>query len=116
MRVKVGAHLDNFPHYTGNLKKNRYQDTFCHETIKKPLIIGTMVSWFIIIVTFMFSAGSFNMEILFVLWLIGILIIAELSIQVCPPSYVRNIMIIAGVGTILFGIIVIRKVWVILYG
>jgi len=25
-------------------------------------------------------------------------------------------MIIAGVGTILFGIIVIRKVWVILYG
>ncbi|HPY59623.1 MAG TPA: hypothetical protein PLG55_02715 [Methanospirillum sp.] len=84
---------------------------------KKPLIIGTMVSWFIIIVTFMFSAGSFNMEILFVLWLIGILIIAELiDTRYVRPSYVRNIMIIAGVGTILFGIIVIRKVWVILYG
>jgi hypothetical protein len=84
---------------------------------KKPLIIGTMVSWFIIIVTFMFSAGSFNMEILFVLWLIGILIIAELiDTRYVRPSYVRNIMIIAGVGTILFGLIVIRKVWVILYG
>ncbi|NLL11565.1 MAG: hypothetical protein GX268_11900 [Methanomicrobiales archaeon] len=84
---------------------------------KKPLIIGTMVSWFIIIVTFMFSAGSFNMEILFVLWLIGILIIAELiDTRYVRPGYVRNIMIIAGVGTILFGIIVIRKVWVILYG
>ena len=84
---------------------------------KKPLIIGTMVSWFIIIVTFMFSASSFNMEILFVLWLIGILIIAELiDTRYVRPSYVRNIMIIAGVGTILFGIIVIRKVWVILYG
>ena len=76
-----------------------------------------MVSWFIIIVTFMFSAGSFNMEILFVLWLIGILIIAELiDTRYVRPSYVRNIMIIAGVGTILFGLIVIRKVWVILYG
>jgi hypothetical protein len=76
-----------------------------------------MVSWFIIIVTFMFSAGSFNMEILFVLWLIGILIIAELiDTRYVRPGYVRNIMIIAGVGTILFGIIVIRKVWVILYG
>lgn len=84
---------------------------------KKPLIIGTMVSWFIIIVTFMFSAGSFNMEILFVLWLIAILIIAELiDTRYVRPSYVRNIMIIAGVGTILFGLIVIRKVWVILYG
>ncbi|WP_214036289.1 hypothetical protein [Methanospirillum sp.] len=84
---------------------------------KKPLIIGTMVSWFIIIVTFMFSAGSFNMEILFVLWLIAILIIAELiDTRYVRPGYVRNIMIIAGVGTILFGIIVIRKVWVILYG
>ena len=84
---------------------------------KKPLIIGTMVSWFIIIVTFMFSAGSFNMEILFVLWLIGILIIAELiDTRYVRPGYVRNIMIIAGVGTILFGFIVIRKVWVILYG
>lgn len=84
---------------------------------KKPLIIGTMVSWFIIIVTFMFSAGSFNMEILFVLWLIGILIIAELiDTRYVRPGYVRNIMIIAGVGTILFGLIVIRKVWVILYG
>jgi hypothetical protein len=76
-----------------------------------------MVSWFIIIVTFMFSAGSFNMEILFVLWLIAILIIAELiDTRYVRPGYVRNIMIIAGVGTILFGIIVIRKVWVILYG
>lgn len=84
---------------------------------KKPLIIGTMVSWFIIIVTFMFSAGSFNMEILFVLWLIAILIIAELiDTRYVRPSYVRNIMIIAGVGTIFFGVIVIRKVWVILYG
>ncbi|MDD3574700.1 hypothetical protein [Methanospirillum sp.] len=84
---------------------------------KKPLIIGCMVTWLIIIVMFMFLAGSFDIEVLFVLWLIGILIIAEL-IDTCyvRPGYVRVIMIIAGAGTVLFGIIVLRKVWVILYG
>ncbi|HOW05354.1 hypothetical protein [Methanospirillum hungatei] len=84
---------------------------------KKPLIIGCIVSWLIIIITFMFLAGSFDIEVLFVLWLIGILIIAELiDTRYVRPGYVRMIMIIAGAGTILFGIIVLRKVWVILFG
>jgi len=84
---------------------------------KKPLIIGCIVSWLIIIITFMFLAGSFDIEVLFVLWLIGILIIAELiDTRYVRPGYVRMIMIIAGAGTVLFGIIVLRKVWVILYG
>ena len=84
---------------------------------KKPLIIGCIVSWLIIIITFMFLAGSFDIEVLFVLWLIGVLIIAELiDTRYVRPGYVRMIMIIAGAGTILFGIIVLRKVWVILFG
>ena len=84
---------------------------------KKPLIIGCIVSWLIIIITFMFLAGSFDIEVLFVLWLIGILIIAELiDTRYVRPGYVRMIMIIAGAGTVLFGIIVLRKVWVILFG
>ena len=84
---------------------------------KKPLIIGCIVSWLIIIITCMFLAGSFDIEVLFVLWLIGILIIAELiDTRYVRPGYVRMIMIIAGAGTILFGIIVLRKVWVILFG
>ncbi len=65
----------------------------------------------------MFLAGSFDIEVLFVLWLIGTLIIAELiDTRYVRPRYVRMIMIIAGAGTVLFGIIVLRKVWVILYG
>lgn len=65
----------------------------------------------------MFLAGSFDIEVLFVLWLIGTLIIAELiDTRYVRPGYVRMIMIIAGAGTVLFGIIVLRKVWVILYG
>lgn len=84
---------------------------------KKPLIIGCIVSWLIIIITFMFLARSFDIEVLFILWLIGILIIAELiDTRYVRPGYVRMIMIIAGAGTILFGIIVLRKVWVILFG
>ena len=79
--------------------------------------MGCMVTWLIIIVTFMFLAGSFDIEVLFVLWLIGTLIIAELiDTRFVRPGYVRMIMIIAGAGTVLFGIIVLRKVWVILYG
>ncbi|ABD40166.1 hypothetical protein Mhun_0401 [Methanospirillum hungatei JF-1] len=84
---------------------------------KKPLIIGCIVSWLIIIITFMFLARSFDIEVLFILWLIGILIIAELiDTRYVRPGYARMIMIIAGAGTVLFGIIVLRKVWVILYG
>ena len=84
---------------------------------KKPLIVGCTISWLTIIVTFMFLAGSFDIEVLFVLWLIGTLIIAELiDTRYVRPGYVRMIMIIAGAGTVLFGIIVLRKVWVILYG
>lgn len=65
----------------------------------------------------MFLVGSFDIEVLFVLWLIGTLIIAELiDTRYARPGYVRMIMIIAGAGTVLFGIIVLRKVWVILYG
>lgn len=65
----------------------------------------------------MFLARSFDIEVLFILWLIGILIIAELiDTRYVRPGYARMIMIIAGAGTVLFGIIVLRKVWVILYG
>jgi len=83
---------------------------------KKPLIIVSTVSWLVIIVVCMFFAGSFDLEVLFVLWLIGILIIAELiDTRYIRPRYVTWLMMIAGAGTLLFGVIVIRKVWVILY-
>jgi len=79
--------------------------------------MGSIVSWLIIIVFFMFLAGSFDIEVFFVLWLIGILVLAELiDTRYIRPRFVTSLMVIAGAGTLLFGIIVIRKIWVILYG
>jgi len=84
---------------------------------KKAIIIISIVSWLIILIFFMFLAGSFDIEVFFVLWLICILIIAELiDTRYVRPRYVTSIMMIAGIGTLLFGIIVIKKIWVILYG
>lgn len=79
--------------------------------------MGSIISWLIIIVFFMFLAGSFDIEVFFVLWLIGILVLAELiDTRYIRPRFVTSLMVIAGAGTLLFGIIVIRKIWVILYG
>ncbi|HOJ97018.1 MAG TPA: hypothetical protein PK024_09320 [Methanospirillum sp.] len=84
---------------------------------KKILIMGSMVTWLIIIVSCMFLAGSFDIEVLFVLWLIGILIITELAdTRYVRPRYLKKIMIFAGTGTVLFVILVLRKVWGIIYG
>ena len=67
--------------------------------------------WLFIITGMMILNQAFNMEIFFVLWLIGILfVLAVGSPAFSKPDYVRRIHYVVAVGVIAFGYIVAVKV------
>ena len=78
---------------------------------KKNLAAIGLVIWLLIISIFMLLAHSINIEIFFVLWLIGILVIVELiDTRFTLPSYLRYLKYIIAAGIVLFGGIVTQKV------
>ena len=82
---------------------------------KKEIATYSLTCWLIVICFFMLLAGSINLEILFVLWLIGILIVAELiTSRYSKNGYDHRMSIFIALGIFLFGCMVIRKIQVIL--
>ena len=78
---------------------------------KKNLAAIVLVIWLVIISIFMILARSINIEIFFVLWLIGILVVVELiDTRFTLPSYLRYLKYIIAAGIVLFGGIVTQKV------
>lgn len=68
-------------------------------------------AWVSIIILFMASASTINIEILFLLWLIGLLVTADLTGTVyLQPGYMRNVSILTAIAVSIFGIIVILKI------
>ncbi len=67
--------------------------------------------WMVIVIFFMILAESPDLEILFVLTLIGMLVIAELADPVhTRPVFLSRFRYIIAAGVILFGAIVTQKV------
>jgi hypothetical protein len=78
---------------------------------KKNLSAAALAAWLMIIGIFMILARRADLEIFFVLWLIGILIIVELTdTRFSLPSYLRYIKYLVAAGIVLFGGIVTAKV------
>ena len=78
---------------------------------KKDLAAIVIVIWLVIISCFMLLAYRFDLEIFFVLWLIGLLVIVELiDTRFTLPPYLRYIKYLVAVGIVLFGAIVTQKV------
>ena len=83
--------------------------------IKKQIAAITLTLWLTIVFIFMLLLQRFDLEIFFVLTLIGILVIAELIKQrYFQTGYMRYMGYLIGAGIVLFGVIVIRKVMEIL--
>jgi hypothetical protein len=83
--------------------------------IKEEIAIIALAVWLTLIALFMLLATSVDLEIFFVLALIGILIIAELiTPKYIRPGYLRYIQDILAVGMAIFILIVVQKVLVIL--
>ena len=77
----------------------------------KQIAAITLTLWLTIVFIFMLLLQRFDLEIFFVLTLIGILVIAELiKQQYVQPKYQRYLGYLIGAGIVVFGIIVIKKV------
>ncbi len=78
---------------------------------KKVIALGVLTIWLFTVVSFMLLARSLNLEILFVLWLIGILVVVTLVDPVFSrPRYLQRIRYIIAVGVAIFGYIVAMKI------
>ena len=78
---------------------------------KKDLAAIVIAIWLIIISCFMLLAYRIDLEIFFVLWLIGLLVIVELmDTRFTLPPYLRYIKYLVAVGIVIFGAIVTQKV------
>jgi len=83
--------------------------------IKEEIAIIALAVWLTVISIFMLVAQSVNLEIFFVLSLIGFLVIAELiKLKYIRPGYLRYIQDILTVGIAIFVLIVVMKVMEIL--
>jgi hypothetical protein len=82
---------------------------------KKRLAMAAMVAWLLLIIFFMLLAQNLDLEILFVLWLIGLLVIVELiDPAFVQPTYIRYLKYLVAAGVVVFGAIVAQKVMEIL--
>jgi len=82
---------------------------------KEQIGIIALVIWLILISMFMLLTQGVNLEIFFVLSLIGFLIIVEfIAPEYIQPSYLRYIKYLLAVGIVIFGAIVTLKVMEIL--
>ncbi|MDD5141918.1 hypothetical protein [Methanoregula sp.] len=82
---------------------------------KKDLAIIAVTVWLVVITIFMLLAARIDLEIFFVLWLIGLLVIVELmDTRFSLPPYMRYLKYVVAAGILLFGCIVAMKVMEIL--
>ena len=83
---------------------------------KKVLAVIVAAIWLMIISIFMLLAYRIDLEIFFVLWLIGLLVIVELmDTRFSLPPYMRYLKYVVAAGILLFGWIVAVKVLEIVY-
>ncbi len=78
---------------------------------KKHLSVTVLAAWSFVVIAFMVLARTLNLEIFFVLWLIGVLVVVELaSGHFVTPRHLQVQKLVIAAGVILFGAIVARKV------
>jgi len=78
---------------------------------KEILAISIIALWLIILCIFMLLANRIDLEIFFVLWLIGLLVIVELiDTHFSLPPRMKYLKYVVAAGIILFGGIVAGKV------
>jgi hypothetical protein len=84
--------------------------------MKKKVLAAIVISvWLILISIFMLLAYRIDLEIFFVLWLIGLLVIVELmDTRFTLPRYLRYIKYFVAIGIVIFGAIVTKKIMEIL--
>jgi len=82
---------------------------------KKQLAIIAISCWLFMISICMLAAQQYDLEIFFILWLIGILIIVILiDSPYFQTAYIKKMKCLIIIGFIIFGYIVVKKILVII--
>jgi hypothetical protein len=82
---------------------------------KQQIAIIAFASWLTIISTCMLLVQRFDLELFFVLCLLGIFVIVQLmQSNYVQPGYLRYIRYLTAAGIVIFGVIVVQKVMEIL--
>lgn len=78
---------------------------------KKQVAVVLLVIWLLLVIFFMILAQTISLEIFFVLWLIGLLVIVEfMGPSYVQPRYIRYLKYLITVGIVIFGFIIAQKV------
>lgn len=78
---------------------------------RKLALVAAVSAWLFLVAYLMVLGRVLNLEIFFVLWLIGVLIALELSVgRFGNPPYLTRMKYVVFIGVAVFGIIVAMKV------
>ena len=77
--------------------------------------VATMIVWVFLVAGLAVLARSVNLEVVFVLFLLSLLAVTELTDTVyARPRHLLAMRIVIAVGVVLFGVLIAHKVMVIL--
>ena len=78
---------------------------------KKNLAVLVIGTWLVIVSIFMLLASQVDLEVFFVLWLIGLLVVVELmDTRYSLPPHMRYLKYVVASGILIFGVIVVAKI------
>jgi len=78
---------------------------------KKIIAASAIVVWLFLISFFMLTSRHVDLEVFFVLWLIGILVVVEMiDTRFSQPAYLKYVKFLVAAGIVIFGVIVTQKV------
>ncbi|MFT4947261.1 MAG: threonine/homoserine efflux transporter RhtA [Natronomonas sp.] len=80
-------------------------------TRRRLQFIQAQVAWMLAVVVVLALLGSLELELFFVLSLIGFLVVIELTAPIAvTPAWRRRLPWFIAIGLIVFGVIVIRRI------
>jgi len=80
-------------------------------TYRRQRFIHALTAWMLAVVLLLVLVDALAYELVFVLSLIGLLIITELTAPIhITPQWRRRLFILIGLGLLVFGLIVVRRI------
>jgi hypothetical protein len=81
------------------------------QTTRRLLFVHAQLAWMLGVILLLALLGSLTVELFFVVSLIGLLIIVELTAPFrITPQWRKRLWLIIGLGLLGFGVIVIRRI------
>ncbi len=81
------------------------------QTTRRLQFVHAQIAWMLSVILVLSLLGSLSLELFFVLSLIGLLIVVELTAPFrITPRWRKRLWMVIGLGLVGFGVIVIRRI------